>query len=90
MYSADYIIDADLQTLRLCVPHLITQPELNNLVWDSHLSGSHAELLCFRDGICYSTRNFYIYIHGVSEKTVQNYFCQNFVKFSSILIVFGR
>src|SRR6218665_320064 len=29
-------------------------------------------------------------LHGVSEKTVQNCFCQNFVKFPSILIIFGR
>ena len=31
-----------------------------------------------------------MYLHGVSEKTVQNYFCQNFVKFTSIVILFGR
>src|SRR6218665_711102 len=30
------------------------------------------------------------YIHGVSEKTVQNCFWQTFVKFPSILIIFGR
>jgi len=30
------------------------------------------------------------YIHGVSEKTVQNCFCQNFVKFQSILVIVGR
>jgi len=30
------------------------------------------------------------YIHGVSEKTVQNCFCQNFVKFPSIVITFGQ
>src|SRR6218665_673654 len=30
------------------------------------------------------------YVHGVSEKSVQNCFCQNFVKFPSILIIFGR
>src|SRR6218665_1396646 len=29
-------------------------------------------------------------LHGVSEKTVQNCFCQNFVKFPSIVIIFGR
>jgi len=29
-------------------------------------------------------------LHGVSEKTVQNCFCQNFVKFPSIVISFGR
>jgi len=29
------------------------------------------------------------HIHRVS-KTVQNYFCQNFVKFPSIMIIFGR
>src|SRR6218665_2881639 len=28
-------------------------------------------------------------IHGVSEKTVQNCFCQNFVKFLSILMILG-
>ena len=27
-------------------------------------------------------------LHSVSEKTVQNCFCQNFVKFPSILIIF--
>jgi len=31
-----------------------------------------------------------LYVHRVSEKTVQNCFCQNFVKFLSILIMFGR
>ena len=29
-------------------------------------------------------------IHPVSEKTVQISFCQNFVKFSPILVIFGR
>src|SRR6218665_3597138 len=29
-------------------------------------------------------------VHSVSEKTVQNCFCQNFVKFPSIVIIFGR
>jgi len=29
-------------------------------------------------------------IHRVSEETVQIYFCQNFVKFSPILVIFGR
>ena len=29
-------------------------------------------------------------IHGVSEKTVQHCLCQNFVKFPSIVIIFGR
>ena len=29
-------------------------------------------------------------IHRVSQKTVQNCFCQNLVKFISILIIFGR
>src|SRR6218665_2992877 len=33
---------------------------------------------------------YIIYIHRVSKKTVQNCFCQNFVKFLSILIIFGR
>ena len=28
--------------------------------------------------------------YTVSQKTVQNYFCQNFVKFPPILITFGR
>src|SRR6218665_878122 len=28
-------------------------------------------------------------IHGVSEKTVKNCFCQNFVKFLSILMIWG-
>src|SRR6218665_3692716 len=32
----------------------------------------------------------YYFLHRVSEKTVQNCFCQNFVKFLSILITFGR
>src|SRR6218665_230271 len=31
-----------------------------------------------------------VYIHGVSEKTVQNCFYQKFVKYPSILIIFGR
>src|SRR6218665_1287603 len=31
-----------------------------------------------------------IHIHGVSEKTVQDCFCQNFVKFPSLLIIVGR
>jgi len=31
-----------------------------------------------------------IILHGVSEKTVQNSFCQNFVNFLSILIIVGR
>jgi len=29
-------------------------------------------------------------LHRVSEKTVQIYFCQNFVKFPPILIIFGK
>jgi len=32
----------------------------------------------------------YSHIHGVSEKSLQNCFCQNFVKFPSIAIIFGR
>src|SRR6218665_2678039 len=35
------------------------------------------------------TAVLYHYRHGVSEKTVPNYFCQNFVKFLSILMIFG-
>ena len=31
-----------------------------------------------------------IQVHHVSKKTVQNCFCQNFVKFPPILIIFGR
>src|SRR6218665_3855210 len=31
----------------------------------------------------------FIHIHGVSEKTMQNCFCQNFVKFSSIVTICG-
>ena len=34
--------------------------------------------------------NWFAYLHGVSEKTVQNCFGQNFVKFPSIVIIFGR
>ena len=30
------------------------------------------------------------HVYTVSQKTVQNCFCQNFVKFSPILIIFGR
>ena len=32
---------------------------------------------------------FYV-IYTVSQKTVQNCFCQNFVKFPPMLIIFGR
>jgi len=31
-----------------------------------------------------------VILHRVSEKTVQISFCQNFVKFPPILIIFGR
>ena len=37
-----------------------------------------------------SKYSYLTHIHGVSEKTVQNCFGQNFVKFPSFAIVFGR
>src|SRR6218665_2666797 len=32
----------------------------------------------------------YTHTHHVSENTVQNCLCQNFIKFPSILIIYGR
>jgi len=43
---------------------------------ENQTSGSHAT-------------DYYI-VYTVSQKTVQNCFCQNFVKFSPVLIIFGK
>ena len=41
-------------------------------------------------GITVGVATNFVVIHHVSKKTLQNCFCQNFVKFPPILIIFGR
>ena len=47
--------------------------------WNFPISWSNAVSLC----VC-------LFVYTVSQKTVQNCFCQNFVIFPPILIIFGR
>ena len=66
--------------------------EKEDTLWFFRLYSAFTISACFHRHLHTHTpthTHIYVCVHGVSEKTVQNYFCQNFVKFPSIVTIFG-